>query len=52
MNDINDNKKFWIRYILFCHKIKSAENITLDKNDQLVRDKKKVTNIFNDFLST
>ena len=33
---------------LFFDKIKPAENITLDKNDKLVRDKEEVTNIFND----
>ena len=35
---------------LFCNKIKSVENITLDENSKLVRDEKEVTNIFNDFF--
>ena len=35
---------------LFCNKIKSVENITLDENGKLVRDEKEVTNIFNNFF--
>ena len=35
---------------LFCNKIKSVENITLDGNGKLVRDEKEVTNIFNYFF--
>ena len=35
---------------LFCNKIKSVENITLDENGKLVRDEKEVTNIFNYFF--
>ena len=47
LNDINDNKKFWTTVKpLFCNKIKSVENITLDENGKLVRDKKEVANIF------
>ena len=39
LKDINDNKKFWITVKpLFCNKIKSVENITLDENCKLVRD--------------
>ena len=35
---------------LFCSKIKSVENITLDENGKLVRDEKEVTNNFNYFF--
>ena len=35
---------------IFCNKIKSVENITLDESGKLVRDEKKVANIFNDFF--
>ena len=39
LKDINDNKKFWTTVKpLFCNKIKSVENITLDENCKLVRD--------------
>ena len=51
LNDINDNKKFWTTVKpLFCSKIKSVENITLNENGKLVRDEKEVANIFNDFF--
>ena len=51
LNDINDNKKLWTTVkLLFCNKIKSMENITLDENGKLVRNKKEVTYIFNDFF--
>ena len=51
LNDINDNKKFWTTVkSLFCNKIKSVENITLDENGKLVRNEKEVANIFNDFF--
>ena len=51
LNDINDNKKFWTTVKpLFCNKIKSVENITLDENGKLVRDEKEVANIFNYFF--
>ena len=47
LNDINENKKFWTTVKrLFCNKIKSAENITLDENGKLVRNGKKVASIF------
>ena len=36
--------------LLFCNKIKSVENITLNENGKLVRDEKEVANIFNDFF--
>ena len=35
---------------LFCNKIKSAEDITLDENGKLVRDEKEGANIFTDFF--
>ena len=36
LNDISDNKKFWTTVKpLFCNKIKSVENITLDENGKL-----------------
>ena len=51
LNDINDNKTFWTMVRpLFCNKIKSVENITLDENGKLVRDEKELANIFNDFF--
>ena len=51
LNDISDNKKFWTTVKpLFCNKIKSVENITLDKNGKLVRNEQEVANIFNDFF--
>ena len=36
---------------LFCNKIKSAENNTLDKNGKLVRDEKELANVFNNFFA-
>ena len=51
LNDISDNKKFWTTMKpLFCNKIKSVENITLDENGKLVRNEQEVANIFNDFF--
>ena len=35
---------------LFCNKIKSVENITLDENGKLVRNEQEVANTFNDFF--
>ena len=51
LNDISDNKKFWTTVkALFCNKIKSVENITLDENGKLVRNEHEVANIFNDLF--
>ena len=51
LDDINDNKKFWTTVKpLFCDKIKSVKNITLDENGKLGRDEKEFTNISNDFF--
>ena len=51
LDDINDDKTFWTTVRpLFCNKIKSVENITLDENGKLVRDEKELANIFNDFF--
>ena len=51
LNDISDNEKFWTTVKpLFCNKIKTVENITLDENGKLVRNEQEVANIFNDFF--
>ena len=51
LNDINDNKKFCTMVKpLFCNKIKSVENITLDQNSKVVREEKEAANILNDFF--
>ena len=51
LNHKNENKKFWTTVkLLFCNKIKSVENITLDEIGKLVRDRKEVSNMFTDFF--
>ena len=51
LNDINDHKKFCTMVKpLFCNKIKSVENITLDQNSKVVREEKEAANILNDFF--
>ena len=51
MNHKNENKKFWTTVkLLFCNKIKSVENITLDRIGKLVKDRKEVLNMFTDFF--
>ena len=45
---INDNKKFWATVkTLFSKKLKSAENIFLDKSGEIIRNEVKVANVFN-----
>ena len=51
LNNICDNKKFGAAVKpLFSNKIKSAENIALSENGELIKDKEEVANIFNIFF--
>ena len=51
LNDINNSKKFWATVKpLFSNKIKSADNIFLDESGEIIRNKVKVVNIFNEYF--
>ena len=51
LNNVCDNKKIWTTAkSLFSNKIKSVENIVLSEKGVLIKDEKKVANIFNNFF--
>ena len=51
LNDINDNKKFWVTVKpLFSNKIKSADNIFLDELEEIIRNEVKVANVFKKYF--
>ena len=51
IKNLSDNRKFWGTVKpLFSNKVRSNDNITLNKNDLLIRNEYKIANIFNTFF--
>ena len=51
IKDLSDNKKFWKKIApLFSNNTKTADTIILTKDDEIIRDEKKVATIFNTYF--
>ena len=51
IKDLSDNKKFWKKIAqLFSNNTKNADTIILTKDNEIIRDEKKIATIFNTYF--